>query len=487
MDNELIIVCLTDLSGSVKSTRQLGHEGFLPQVDEFRATTKSLVELTHGTIIKGKGDGDIITFRSPDQAVKFAALLQTFYRQQPAFSNRALPVRVSIVSGDARVGDNDIDGMAINLASRFESIAEPGQVVINGALANSLRTIWGSEKFEGLVATIGEHEIKGEDPPQQELFEINWSRFALGSQDSLAGLVFNHLKTANVDISNLSLADLAKPGIIIWPAVPRDVVTAIHRGQIEIIRLLAILGWQVHLVIEDCDGTGELPIDRSESFKTRVEAYMATRGLGLAKTSRLSEYYRLTHENYQEVQDLFKEVTSKLSLQTMHSINKKDYDDVRAAQIPNSPTLKFLTPALSIAVVIHLARNYEPKSIIVSGWDERRQWTGSYNVANARERMGALMHPVLSQKLDYQAFQSLSWPIWESEGALIDAMTSIEPTNLAWWVVNLHAFVPAFPHPYVEVGAGKFPSDWPNREQIPDTIQAVDIAKCVWPLLSPTT
>ena len=97
------------------------------------------------------------------------------------------------------------------------------------------------------------------------------------------------------------------------------------------------------------------------------------------------------------------------------------------------------------------------------------------------------MHPVLSQSLDYQAFQSLSWPIWESEGALIDAMTSVEPTNLAWWVVNLHAFLPAFPHPYIEIGAGKFPADWPNREQIPDTIQAADIAKCVWPLLSPTT
>jgi hypothetical protein len=485
MDNEQIVVCLTDLSDSVKRTRDQGHDAFLPQVDQFRATTKSLVELTRGKLIKGKGDGDIICFRSPDQAVKFACLLQSYYQAQPALTTAPVPLRVSLYSGDARVGEDDIDGMAINLAARLENIANPGQIIVNSTLTNSLRTVWGPEQFKNLVASIGEHEIKGDDPPKQELFEIVWSRFESGSHDSLAGLVFSHLKTANVDISNLSNADLAKPGMIIWPAVPREVVTAIHRAQIEIIRLLALLGWQVHLLIEDCDGSGELPVARSNAFKSKIETYMERRGLKLAQTSRLSEYYKLTHPNYQEVQDLFKEVTSKLSLQTMHSINKKDYDENRAAQIPNHTTLKFLTPALSIAVVIHLARTQEAKGLVVSGWDERRQWTGSYNVANAREKMGALMHPVLSHGLDYQVFQDLSWPIWESEGALIDAMTAPEQNNLAWWVANLHAFVPAFPSPYVEIGAGKFPHDWPNREEIPDSIQAADIANSVWSLLGP--
>lgn len=484
MDNEIIIVCLTDLSGSVQSTRQLGHEVFLPRVDLFRATTNALAEAAHGKVIKGKGDGDILVFRSPDQAVRFAALLQSYYQEHPAVETTTYRVRVSMFSGVARIGDTDIDGSAINMASRLENIAQPGQVVINSTLADSLLAIWSDEKFGRLVNSIGKHAIRGEEPPEQQLFEIGWSQFNLNPEDSLAGLVYSHLRTANVDISNLTVADLARPGTIIWPAVPRDVVTAIHRGQVEIIRLLALLGWQVHLLIEDCSGDGAFPSNRSEAFKTRLETYMARKDLRLNRISLLSDYYKVTDQNHREVQDLFKQVTSKLTLQQMQSINKKEYDDVRAAQIASSPTLKFLTPALSIAVVIHLAMALEGKVIIVSGEDERKQWEGSYNIANAREKIGAIMHPVLNQDPDSQAFQDSSWPIWGSEGALTQAMT-VEPTNLAWWVANLHAFVPAFPQNHVEIGQGKFPADWPNRRQIPETIQASEIAAAVWPILNP--
>jgi hypothetical protein len=486
MDNEIIIVCLTDLSGSVQQTRELGHERSLPEIDRFRATTGALAEAAHGKTIKGKGDGDIIVFKSPDQAVRFAALLQAYYQEHRALRTTRLNVRISMFSGVARVGDVDIDGSAINFASRLENIAQPGQVVINDVLANSLPTIWGRDKFERLVTSIGKHPIKGGDPPEQDLYEIRWPEFNLSPEDSLAGLVFGHLRTANVDISNLSVGDLAKPGTIIWPAVPRDVVTAIHRAQTEIIRLLALLGWQVHLLIEDCDGGGEFPRSRSDAFQTRLQDYLARGHLHLSTISRLSDYYKVSHDDHEEVQALFKEATAKLTHQQMHSINKKDYDDAYAAQvIGNSPTLKFLTPALSIAVVIHLAEKVDNKVIVVSGADERRQWTGSYSISNARAKMGAIMHPVLNQDPDNQAFQSATGPIWDSEGALVQNMTAAG-TNLAWWITNALAFVPAFPRDYVEIGNGKFPADWPNREQIPEKMEASAIARAVWPLLAPT-
>lgn len=486
MDNETIIVCLTDLTDSGESTRDLGHETFLPQVDLFRDTSKAFVELTHGRIIKGKGDGDIIAFRSPDQAVRFAALLQSYYTQKPALESLSNEVRVSLFSGEARVAEADIDGSAINLASRLESIAKPGQIVMNETLSRSLRAPWGPEKCQRLITPIGKHPVKGGDPPEQDLFALDWSQYCLDSpDDSLSGLIWNHLSTANVDKQNLAVADLSKPGVVIWPAVPRDVVTAIHRGQTEIIRLLALLGWEVHLLIEDCAGTGEYPRSYSDSFQAKLEHYLASRELRLNRISRLSDYYKTSHEDYEKIQELFKEVTAKLSFEQMEKINNKHYNPTEVL-LRRSSTLKFISPALSIAVVIHLAQASNQKVIIVSGEDERRQWRGSYNIPNARAKIGAIMNPILKQDPEHQAFQSQSWPIWDSEGELIEAMTHAEPTNLAWWVFNLHAFIPAFPHTSVEIGGNRFaPTDWPNREQIPETIQAPDLARKVWDLLGP--
>lgn len=486
MENEIIIVCLTDLTDSVKSTRELGHEGFLPQVDLFRDTAKAFAELTHGNVIKGKGDGDIIAFKSPDQAMRFAALLQSYCKQKPALQSMTNEVRISIFSGEARVGATDIDGSAINLASRIENIAKPGQVVMNGTLSDSLKAPWGPEKFGRLITSIGTHPMKGGDPPEQELYQLDWSQFCLDSpDDSLSGLIWNHLRAANVDKQNLVVSDLSKPGVVIWPAVPRDVVTAIHRGQTEIIRLLALLGWEVHLLIEDCAGTGEYPRSYSDSFQAKMEHYLSSRDLRLNRISRLSDYYKTSHEDYEKTQELFKEVTAKLSFEQMERINNKHYNPTEVL-LRRSSTLKFLSPALSIAVVIHLAQAIDQKVIIVSGEDERKQWRGSYNIPNARAKIAAIMNPILKQDPEHQAFQSSSWPIWDSEGELIEAMTSAEPTNLAWWLFNLHAFIPAFPHTSVEIGSNRFaPTDWPNREQIPETIQAPDLARKVWDLLDP--
>jgi hypothetical protein len=65
----------------------------------------------------------------------------------------------------------------------------------------------------------------------------------------MVNLIFDHLQQATVEISNLDMRELAHPGIIIWPVVPRDLATAIHRGQAEVIRFLVLLGWTVKLLM----------------------------------------------------------------------------------------------------------------------------------------------------------------------------------------------------------------------------------------------
>jgi hypothetical protein len=359
--------------------------------------------------------------------------------------------------GLVRDEENDVFGSGINQAARVQGIANPGEVIINETLYNFLKTAWGPGKAETYVSSHGKHELKGIfDPPEQELFSFDWVKYGLDNpSSSIVKSISDHLKRASVDISNLSLKDLGKPGVIIWPVVPRNLATAIHRGQTEIIRLLALLGWEVNLLIADCKAGDNYTRDYSETFRDKLLNHLRARGLRVTKIAFLSEYYQPSHKDYPRVQSLFKTITSDITLRELEIINNKDYDAEKQDEIRKSPTLNFLRPALTMAAVIHLAEEIGQKVIIIAGADERIQWQRSYEISNARDKIGVIMNPILRQDPIYQAMQKASWPFWDSEEALVQDMVSAKPTNLALWIFNLHAFVPAFPNSEVIIGSEK--------------------------------
>jgi class 3 adenylate cyclase len=488
MSATFLITCLTDLRGATPTTEELGHETYLPQVKQFHEIAKAFATLTEGKYIKNTGDGDIVTFTSPDRAVQFASLLQSYYRDQSALNRIAMPIRIGLFVGTVREVDGDIAGSGANQAARLEALAVPGQIVINETMFNSLKTIFGPERAQRYTASLGKKSLKGiAEPPEQNLYSFDWSQYSTENPEtSLVKLVSDHLKTAAVEISNLNLAELAHPGVIIWPAVPRKIATAIHRGQIEIIKLLALLGWRVILLIEDCSADEEYPKEYSDAFREKLDIYLRKRGVTLERIELLSEYYKPTHPDYKTIQSLFRTVTSKVNVTTLENINNKDYDQDQRDRIKKGATLNFLRPALSLAAVIHLAEQMDRKVIVVSGADEKMQWKCSYGIGNAREKIGVIMNPILLNKLDpnFQAFQKDHWPIWQSESELAEEMTTAVPNNLAWWVFCLHAFLPAFPSATVEIsGTPLEPNNWTDPEQIPASVQPSQLARHVWPLL----
>jgi len=490
MSDEVKITCVTDLKGSTSSTEALGHSAYLPQLLEFHDVTKKIAALTEGTWIKTTGDGDIVTFTSPDKAAQFSALLQAYYKTQPALDRPTLEIRTGMFLGLVRDGENDVFGSGVNQAARVEALSQPGKVIINGVLYDLLKTSWGAANAEVYVEPYGKHTLTGIfDPPEQELFSFDWVKYGLDNPSTyIVKAIADHLKRAAVEISNLSLNDLLKPGIIIWPVVPRNLATAIHRGQTEIIRLLALLGWQISLLIADCKAGDNYTRDYSESFRDKLLNHLRERGVRVTNIALLSEYYQPSHRDYPKVQAHFKNITSDITLRELEIINNKDYDLEKRDDIRKSPTLNFLRPALTMAAVIHLAEQYGQKVIIIAGADERIQWQRSYEISNARDKIGVIMNPVFKQDPVYQAMQKASWPIWDSEDALEQDMVSAKPTNLALWVFNLHAYIPAFPNTEVIIGGERIsPQNWVDPMQIPSSVSPRALANHVWPILNPAT
>src|ERR1700755_1101782 len=121
------------------------------QIDEeetherVKRIVRDLIEPTivehHGKLVKTTGDGFLAIFDSPVEAVRCGIVIQ----QNLVGRNAALPkhhwieYRIGVNLGDVIVEPDDVYGDGVNIATRIEGIAEPGQVYISGAIYEQIK------------------------------------------------------------------------------------------------------------------------------------------------------------------------------------------------------------------------------------------------------------------------------------------------------------------------------------------------------------
>jgi class 3 adenylate cyclase len=476
------ITCFTDLKGSTAATQQMGHQAYMPRLEEHLRVGRCLAEINGGTYIKNIGDAHMVSFDYIEYALNFAAQLQQVCSPAPGLLVPPFLARISLFLGAVEPRENDVFGSGVNQASRLEKATEAGQATCNEPLFEDMKAAFGAEEVAAFCHSIGEHELKGIDG-KQTLYNFDWKTYVERHPEaSIASRMHEHLKLTHIEASNISAADLNRPGMIIWPVVPRDLATAIHRAQIEVIRLLAQIGWQITVLLADCGGEAEYLREYVDTFEAHLNARITKRELRVSAV-RMSDLYEPSHPEYSQVHTAFRRISSKMSVEDLMSINKKKYAAPVQAEMNEKPTLTYLRPILTIAAVLHLASKKGGKNIVIAGKDEFLQWSHAYNLPKALGLIGVLMIPVLTTDREHQLQQKKRFPIWHSEDQLI---SSLDGTNTAWWIYSLLALLPAFPEQSVNLKKQRIqPSDWLDEQTLPASVDARALIDCVWPLLNP--
>ena len=413
MANQIQTTCFTDLEGSTSLTEEFGHETFIEEIKEHLRVGRILAEREGGHYIKSIGDAHMITFDHLEHAINFSLRLQEYYEEQPCLRHLPIRVRVGLYLGVVEPTGSDVFGSGVNQAARVQGKAAPGQVLLNKELVDSIEKIWGTTKTVKYFNSIGEHELKGiSKPPKQELFSFDWPQYGYDYPESgLVRLVYEHIRQAKVEASLLDVRDLSKPGVVIWPVVPRDIPTAIHRGQTEVVRMLARLGWRVKLLIADCARSN---LDRAYSslFSDKLTRYVSSRGISSVETLFLSDFFDPTSPDYKRVQEIFRNIASDFTLKDMLDINNKEYSDAVKDEIKGWAMLDCLRPALSLSAVLYIVEKEGMRGIVVAGADEKIQWERAFDIPNpnTRESISVLMIPILKEDSQHQTKQSRNWP-----------------------------------------------------------------------------
>ncbi|MEM7463151.1 MAG: adenylate/guanylate cyclase domain-containing protein, partial [Pseudomonadota bacterium] len=126
MVRKLTAILAADIVGYSK-LMGADQEGTVSALRQMRdALLEPVVGRNRGNIVKGMGDGWIIEFPSVTDAVGCAVTIQ-----QSLTQHEFIRLRIGIHTGEVNFENDDVFGDGVNVASRLENLAEPGQILIS--------------------------------------------------------------------------------------------------------------------------------------------------------------------------------------------------------------------------------------------------------------------------------------------------------------------------------------------------------------------
>ena len=152
-DRVLATVLFTDIVGSTARAEQLGDQRWHSLLDAHHATVRRELARCRGKEVKSLGDGFLATFDGPARAVRCACAIAEAVRPLD------IQIRSGLHTGEIEVTDNDVQGIAVHIASRVSALAGPGEVLVS-------RTVKDLVAGSGLrFDERGSHSLKGLQQP----------------------------------------------------------------------------------------------------------------------------------------------------------------------------------------------------------------------------------------------------------------------------------------------------------------------------------
>ena len=130
-----------------------------------RLVQKPIIEKYNGKWLKEMGDGVLASFTTVIDAVYCAACIQKTCKDDPD-----LNLRIGIHQGEVVFEDNDVFGSGVNIASRLESLAPVGGILVSEAVHNNIinkkdieSTYVGEEQLKNVKNPVGTYQVQVED------------------------------------------------------------------------------------------------------------------------------------------------------------------------------------------------------------------------------------------------------------------------------------------------------------------------------------
>ena len=149
VDRSLATILFTDIENSTLKMTDMGDEKWSEKLDKHDKIMEDAVKNYSGRIVKNTGDGILAVFDGPVRSIECAKV------SIENMKNIGLDIRCSLHVGEIVWRNEDITGIAVNIASRILDRCESGNVVIS----KNLRDLLGRSEFA--IEELGDYSLKG--------------------------------------------------------------------------------------------------------------------------------------------------------------------------------------------------------------------------------------------------------------------------------------------------------------------------------------
>jgi class 3 adenylate cyclase len=139
----------TDIVGSTEHASRLGDAGWRSLLERHHALVRQRLGQFRGQEVGTAGDGFFAMFDGPGRAIRCACALRDDVR------SLGLEIRAGLHTGEGRIIDGQVGGIAVHVAARVAALAEPSEVLVS----TTLRDLVAGSGFE--FTDRGTQRLKG--------------------------------------------------------------------------------------------------------------------------------------------------------------------------------------------------------------------------------------------------------------------------------------------------------------------------------------
>jgi pimeloyl-ACP methyl ester carboxylesterase len=118
-------VLFTDMVASTQHAAATGDERWRAVLHRFDEITAELTQRFGGTVVESTGDGHLVTFDGPTQAIRCAEALRE------DAETLGIEIRAGIHTGECELRDSNIGGIAVHIAARIVAQAGAGEILVS--------------------------------------------------------------------------------------------------------------------------------------------------------------------------------------------------------------------------------------------------------------------------------------------------------------------------------------------------------------------
>ena len=131
-DRSLLTLLFTDIVGSTELVQRLGDEAWRALLARHHEIVRAQVRRFNGCEIDHAGDGFFITFDRPGQAVACAQAARE------GLHAIGIAMRAGIHAGECERAGGQVVGVAVHVAARIATTAQPGEILVSSTLNDLL-------------------------------------------------------------------------------------------------------------------------------------------------------------------------------------------------------------------------------------------------------------------------------------------------------------------------------------------------------------